>query len=81
MNHYENWLLCIHGLWTYLKIDVFFYSSSYAMTDVTKKLLTDYDLMIAGKPHNIVEVEMYLHSAEHPDPYVHGYSEQELPNV
>lgn len=52
-----------------------------AVTAPAKSLLTDYNLIIAGQPHGIVEVEMYLKSPTHPDPYVHGYSEQELPDV
>lgn len=51
------------------------------MAATAKSLLTDYNLMIAGQPHEIVEVEMYLKSPTHPDPYVHGYSEQELSGV
>lgn len=33
-------------------------------------------LMINGNPHRICEIEFYLNSYEHPDPYVHGHVDQ-----
>jgi 3-methyladenine DNA glycosylase Mpg len=33
-------------------------------------------LMICGRVHRICEIEFYLQSREHPDPYVHGHIDQ-----
>lgn len=39
---------------------------------VVTKMLGDWDLFIADQPHSIIELEVYLHSDAHPDPYTHG---------
>ena len=36
------------------------------------RLLTSVRWRIGGKPHRIVEVELYHHAADHPDPFVHN---------
>mmetsp|Transcript_24250 Transcript_24250/g.52789 ORF Transcript_24250/g.52789 Transcript_24250/m.52789 type:complete len:382 (-) Transcript_24250:134-1279(-) len=50
-----------------------------AVVDVGKALLNDWDLVIAGKPHCVCELEVYLHGPSHADPYTHGDDGQRSP--
>ncbi|CAE8716239.1 unnamed protein product [Polarella glacialis] len=34
--------------------------------------MNGWDLLIAGRRHLLVEIEAYVHSSAHPDPYTHG---------
>ena len=40
------------------------------------RLLTAHRLRVAGRPHRLIEVEAYLHSATHPDPFAHRHPVQ-----
>ncbi|CAK0838560.1 unnamed protein product [Prorocentrum cordatum] len=39
---------------------------------VADALMNQWDLYIGGVAHSIVELEAYVHSTAHPDPYTHG---------
>lgn len=43
-----------------------------ALCGVAEELMNKWDLLIAGQRHRIVELESYVHSTTHADPYTHG---------
>lgn len=43
-----------------------------ALNSAAAALMNSWDLWIAGQPFRIVEVEAYVHSPHHADPYAHG---------
>jgi hypothetical protein len=38
---------------------------------VAERLLNGAELVVARQPHRLVEIEFYLHGADHPDPFTH----------
>ncbi len=45
-------------------------------TDIARELLTNNVLVISGNDYQIIEIEFYYHSKEHPDIYCHKSKEQ-----
>lgn len=48
--------------------------------DLANKILNQSVLMINDIPHRICEIEFYLYSANHPDPFTHKDKDQSIPN-
>jgi hypothetical protein len=48
--------------------------------DIAKRILNESILLINNIPHYICEVEFYLYSVNHPDPFTHKDKEQSIPN-
>jgi hypothetical protein len=45
--------------------------------EIADQLLCQAELVIAGEPHRLREIEFYYTSSEHPDPYTHQHVEQQ----
>src|SRR4051812_3609018 len=49
-------------------------------SQIAERLLNATDFVIAGVPHEILEVEFYYRGAEHEDPFAHGDPVQRFPD-
>jgi hypothetical protein len=51
-------------------------SSADEFPAAAEEILNGYNLSIGGSIYRIIEIEFYIHSADHPDPYVHKSRDQ-----